>query len=138
MLVATIVRISALVKCFGVDFCMIGMRIKEERERLALTQPVFAEAAGAKKRTLIDWEKGVSSPTAVQLSALARLGVDVMYVLTGQRSQESVLSQREAALLDNYRHSSQDGQDAIERVALVAAKPNQEQLSVNERSKNTA
>lgn len=105
---------------------MIGERIKEERERLGLTQPVFAEAAGAKKRTLIDWEKGVSSPTAVQLSALAALGVDAMYILTGQRSDAApALSPRETALLDNYRHSNDQGRDAIEKVALVAAQPQQ-------------
>ena len=63
---------------------MIGDRIKEERERLGLTQPDFAALAGAKKRTLIDWEKGVSSPTAVQLSALSDAGVDVYYILTGE------------------------------------------------------
>lgn len=65
---------------------MIGDRLREERERLKMTQPVFAEAAGARKRTLIDWEKGASSPTAVQLSALSTIGVDVTYVVTGSRA----------------------------------------------------
>jgi transcriptional regulator with XRE-family HTH domain len=65
---------------------MIGERLKSERDRLGLTQPVFGEVAGAKKRTVIDWEKDVSSPTAVQLSALAAAGVDVQFVLTGIRS----------------------------------------------------
>lgn len=65
---------------------MIGDRLKSERERLSHTQPTLAEYAGAKKRTVIDWEKGVSSPTAVQLSALAAIGVDVQYVITGVRS----------------------------------------------------
>lgn len=51
-----------------------------------MTQPVFAEVAGARKRTLIDWEKGASSPTAVQLSALSTIGVDVTYVVTGSRA----------------------------------------------------
>lgn len=63
---------------------MIGVRLKEERERLGLTQPAFAEAAGAAKRTLIEWEKGTTSPNSVQLSALAAIGVDVYYVLTGE------------------------------------------------------
>lgn len=62
---------------------MIGERLKLERERLGLNQPEFAEYAGAKKRTLIDWEKNVSSPTAVQLSALAAIGVNVQFVLVG-------------------------------------------------------
>lgn len=66
---------------------MIHTRLKEERERLGLTQPEFAEAAGAAKRTLIEWEKGSTSPNAVQISALSFVGVDVLYVLTGQRSK---------------------------------------------------
>ncbi|MCK9987624.1 MAG: hypothetical protein AzoDbin1_04096 [Azoarcus sp.] len=67
---------------------MIGERLKAERERLGLTQPQFAEAAGAAKRTLIEWEKGTTSPSAVQLSALSKIGVDVTYVLTGETRQE--------------------------------------------------
>lgn len=92
---------------------MIGERLKEERERLNLTQPVFSDAAGAKKRTLIDWEKNISSPTAVQLSALSGIGVDVLYVLTGQRgatvqarSQSSSIAglpADEQLLLETYR-----------------------------------
>lgn len=64
---------------------MICDRLKEERERLGMTQPVFAAAAGAAKRTLIEWEKGATSPSAVQLLALQGIGVDVVYVLTGER-----------------------------------------------------
>jgi transcriptional regulator with XRE-family HTH domain len=113
------------------DICMIGQRIKEERERLGLTQPVFAEFAGAKKRTLIDWEKGVSSPTAVQLSALAAIGADVQYILIGVRSNMAaeqnpgyvVLNPRETMLLDNYRHiADEEDKRCVERTALLAAK----------------
>ena len=68
---------------------MIGERLKSERERLKLTQPEFAEAAGAAKRTLVDWEKGVSSPTAVQLSALSKIGVDVLFVLNSESATTS-------------------------------------------------
>ncbi|HAU4876461.1 helix-turn-helix domain-containing protein [Aeromonas hydrophila] len=69
---------------------MIAIRLKSERQRLGLTQEAFAESAGAKRRTLQDWEKGISSPTAVQLSALGSVGVDVQFVLTGQRQQSGI------------------------------------------------
>ena len=84
---------------------MIDVRLKEERERLGLSQPLFAQAAGAAKRTLADWEKGVSSPTAVQLSALAKIGADVLYILTGQRScaPAKALPADEQMWLDCYR-----------------------------------
>lgn len=74
---------------------MIGARLKEERNRLKLTQPQFAEAAGAAKRTLIEWEKGETSPSAVQLSALRGVGVDVLYVLTGERERADTETQDE-------------------------------------------
>jgi transcriptional regulator with XRE-family HTH domain len=76
---------------------MIGERLKKERERLGYTQPDFAEHAGAKKRTLIDWEKGVSSPTSVQLSALSKIGVDVQFVITGKTKIERRLDAMENA-----------------------------------------
>lgn len=69
---------------------MIGARIKEERARLDLNQPEFGAIAGASKRTVIEWEKDNSSPTAVQLSALSEAGVDVNYVITGIRLNKSV------------------------------------------------
>lgn len=96
----------------GANICMIGQRLKEERERLGYNQTDFAALARAAKRTQIDWEKGVSSPTAEQLAAFATIGADVLYILTGQRSGMVALAPAlkpdEAALLDNYRHSPED------------------------------
>lgn len=102
---------------------MIGNRLREERERLGLTQPVFAELAGAKKRTLIDWEKDVSSPTAVQLAQLSAAGADVLYILTGQRSSaQPAHDAAEQVLLDSYRRcGSQARQNLIQTAALLAA-----------------
>jgi transcriptional regulator with XRE-family HTH domain len=108
---------SAPVNKNSADNGMIGDRIKEERERLGLTQPVFAEAAGAAKRTLIEWEKGSTSPNAVQLSALYAIGVDVQYILTGIPSA-TTLAADERLLLERYRSSSQALKDAALRVLL--------------------
>lgn len=104
---------------------MIGERLKEERERLHMTQPAFAAAAGAAKRTLIEWEKGSTSPSAVQLSALSTIGVDVLYILTGQRlfAPPPALKPDEAALLDNYRNSPKEAQDALKATSAALAKP---------------
>lgn len=102
---------------------MIGTRLREERERLGLTQEAFAVAGNAARRTLIDWEKNVSSPTAVQLSALSAIGVDVLYVVTGKRSSTtSSLAPDEAALLDNYRHSPKEAQAALKATSAALAK----------------
>lgn len=105
---------------------MIGGRLREERERLGVTQAALSAIVGAGKRTVIDWEKGVTAPTAVQLAAMADAGFDVLYILTNQRASPpsgDSLSRREAALLDNYRHSPAEGKDAIERTASALAKP---------------
>jgi transcriptional regulator with XRE-family HTH domain len=102
---------------------MLGSRLKEERVRLGFTQPAFAEVAGAKKRTLIDWEQGTSSPTAVQLAALAGIGVDVQYVLTGQEEPERPrLDATERALLEAYRRCGPDARaNLVQSAALLAA-----------------
>lgn len=102
---------------------MIGERLKEERERLGFTQPVFAELAGAKKRTLIDWEKDVSSPTAVQLAALQEHGVDVPYVLNGERDPERPsLDVTEMALLNSFRACKPEARASlIQMAALLSA-----------------
>ena len=101
---------------------MIGSRLKEERERLGLTQEAFAAASSAGRRTLIDWEKGVSSPTAVQLAALSSVGVDVLYVVTGARSSSPSIAPDEAALLDNYRHSAPEARNALKATSAALAK----------------
>lgn len=64
---------------------MIGRRLKEERERIKLSQAALAASIEVGRRTLIDWEKDASSPTGVQLSALSKAGMDVLYIITGQR-----------------------------------------------------
>lgn len=68
--------------------CNIGARIKQERERLELTQDAFASLGGVGKRALANYEKGDRSPDATFLSSLATAGVDVLYVLTGSHSLE--------------------------------------------------
>lgn len=63
----------------------IGARLREERERLGYTQEEFAEIVGSKRRALIEWEKGNTSPTLFQLDLWAGVGVDSGYVVTGLR-----------------------------------------------------
>jgi transcriptional regulator with XRE-family HTH domain len=118
---------------------MLGNRLREERDRVGMTQPVFAEAAGAKKRTLIDWEKGVSSPTATQLEALAAIGVDVLYVLTGRRAPAANglavaepgplghLTLPELGLIKGWRQLDAKGRQAVMATieALTQASPGQ-------------
>lgn len=85
----------------------IGDRLREERERLGLSQPKFAAIAGTTKQTLFSWETGKTAPDGFQMSALAEGGVDVLFVLTGQYVGDATpplrLSRDEDELLAMYR-----------------------------------
>jgi transcriptional regulator with XRE-family HTH domain len=66
----------------------IGVRLKEERARLKLSQTDLGAAGGVGKTTQINYEKGVGSPDATYLAAVAEKGVDVLYVVTGERKPQ--------------------------------------------------
>jgi len=63
----------------------IGKRLKEERERLHLTQTSLGDIGGMGKTTVIAWERGTAYPNAEFLEAAASFGMDVNYVITGKR-----------------------------------------------------
>ena len=63
----------------------IGQRLKEEREKLGLSQIDIAETAGISRATQQNYEYDQRSPTADYLAKVAALGVDVQYVVTGER-----------------------------------------------------
>ena len=113
----------------------LNERIKEERERLGYSQTAFAALAEASKHSQINWEKGVGTPTAAVLAAWAAHGLDVLYVVTGQRSGVAAaapvaaeppaaqLSRRALAVAQNYEATSEEGKKIIEAAAFAAAKP---------------
>ena len=107
-----------------VNLTSIGSRLREERERLGVSQEAFAQSFGVSRRTQIAWEKGEQFPNAEVLSLASALGVDVLYVLTNKRSVpvESTLTPDERALLDNYQHSDEEGKAAARRVLSSLAK----------------
>lgn len=99
----------------------IALRLKEERERLGLTQEAFAQCGKVSERAQQRYESGERIPDAQYLSCIGDIGVDVQYVIMGIRSGDAKLKPEEAALLDNYRHSSEDGQKAIEATSALLA-----------------
>lgn len=62
-----------------------GQRLKEERERLGLTQPSLCEATGVSRKTLYNYETGKSLPNTAFLETVNKLGFDRHYVETGER-----------------------------------------------------
>ena len=95
----------------------IGDRLKAERLRLGYNQTDFAALAGVTKNSQFNYEKGDRNPDAAYLAAINAAGVDVMYVITGQRSLAAAegLAPEEAQLLEDYRRLPPDDQAAVRR-----------------------
>ena len=66
----------------------ISKRLKEERNRLGLTQTEMGSLGGVKKVAQINYEKGERNPDASYLAGVAQAGVDVLYILTGSRMSD--------------------------------------------------
>jgi transcriptional regulator with XRE-family HTH domain len=70
--------------CFS-DTIGYGERIKEERQRLKLTQADFAKLAGVSRQSQANYETEEREPSAAYLINLYDR-VDVSYILSGRRS----------------------------------------------------
>ncbi|MDF1483713.1 helix-turn-helix transcriptional regulator [Ramlibacter sp. H39-3-26] len=108
----------------------VGRRLVEERERLGMTQAAFFTACGVSKKAQFNFENDHNIPGGAYLIAAAAIGVDIAYVLTGQRvggamaaapHPISALPPRQRALLDNYEHTDESGRKIIEAAASAAA-----------------
>lgn len=61
-------------------------RLKEERERLSLSQEAFAQLGGVKRVSQYLYEQEERFPDVKYLEALSVSGVDVRYLVLGERS----------------------------------------------------
>lgn len=102
----------------------VGERLRLERERLFLKQSDLTDAAGIKRTAQWSYESDRSSPTIAYLSAIANLGLDVTYVVTGVRSARlpgTTDEEREEidALIGIYLYSGDE--DRIRLMAYATA-----------------
>lgn len=67
------------------DLTDLGARLREARDKLGITQAEFAELVGVERKTQGSYEAGKTLPKRQYFAALAQIGVDVPYVLTGQK-----------------------------------------------------
>lgn len=104
-------------------FAAMGRRLAEERHRLGLTPDRAAHLGGIGRASHYRYEAGSKAPPSEYLLALAAHGLDVLYVLTGQRGVNTVglLSAEESALVDNYRASSSEHRASIRAVGASFA-----------------
>ena len=102
---------------------MLHVRLKEELDRLGLKPAAAAKAVGEQdSQGLRDVLGGRKRLSAELLAALSATGVDVAYVLTGQRA-DMVLTAEERLLVERYRESPRPLRDAALRVLLGADQP---------------
>lgn len=77
----------------------IGNRLRQERERLKLSQPAFGQAGGVGRGAQIKYEAGERLPDAEYLNLIAALGADVLYIITGQRNDSAATTPIELSFL---------------------------------------
>lgn len=114
-------RIGNLSSPFKEIFVSVGLRLKEERKRIGLTQTELAERCGLTKRAQVNFEKeeGEQLPGGAYLLAATTLGIDVLYVLTGERNG---ISTDEAQVLSAYRVASPEIKLAVSAALGAAVK----------------
>ena len=62
----------------------VGSRLREERNRLGLTQGQFAGLAGIQKLAQSQYESGVREPRVSYLAAIGAAGANLYYILFGK------------------------------------------------------
>lgn len=74
----------------------IGLRLRSERKRQQLTQAQFGKQGGVSLSSQNAYESGLHFPDARYLTRIAELGVDLNYILLGNRTDSISLSESEA------------------------------------------
>lgn len=96
---------------------LVGSRLKEERKALGLSQDQAAQMVGVTREHWGRCERGLAVPGGEVLAALVWKGVDVAYVLTGQRAQPiraaGTLSEGDKKLLENFHAAPQQVQAGV-------------------------
>lgn len=102
-----------------------GERLKEERGRVGLNQAQLATIAGVSKTTQFNYEKGDRTPDISYLAAISSAGLDIFYIVTGQRMVNTTeLTGDEAEILAHYRAINNDAdKGTAQRLIAALAKP---------------
>ncbi|MFJ3468628.1 helix-turn-helix domain-containing protein [Pseudomonas sp. NPDC090203] len=97
----------------------LGTRLKEERKRLGLSQQEFGAIGGVEANAQGKYENGERIPRADYLVALGKKGMDVLYVVSGERTPLTMdtLNDAERAIITHYRALNEDDQEAISQLA---------------------
>ena len=92
-----------------------GSRLREERDRLQLSQAELASTGGVARTTQHIYEADVRAPDVDYLEAVRQVGVDVVYLLLGERrvqTSKGMLVLSREALARIFEFVLEAGRDA--------------------------
>lgn len=87
-----------------ISYLGLGARLRKERDRLKLTQTQLGALGGVSLQAQHTYETDKRSPNARYLAGIASGGVDILYVVTGERKpiDKATLTMEESRLVTNY------------------------------------
>ena len=94
-----------------------GTQLAEERKRLGLKQAEFGDLVGTDVPRQSLYENDRRELRADYLARIAEAEVDIVYILTGRRSEGDWLGQGPRELLSAYLSLPPAGQQALEALA---------------------
>lgn len=109
----------------------LSERLREEREKKGLNQAAFAAVGGVGRSAQINYEKGERYPDAQYLEAIAKIGCDIQFIITGEPAVAKLTSD-EIKLLDSFRNS-----DLKIKAAAMAVLDSDLLISHDEKSKSS-
>jgi transcriptional regulator with XRE-family HTH domain len=87
---------------------LIGMRIRERRTMLGLSQRQLGELVGITNQQVLKYERGINNVSAGRLYEIAHeLGVPLEYFFVGLEQDKRKLPRRQRMLLDVMRNFSE-------------------------------
>ena len=93
-----------------------GSRLKEERRRLGFKQAQFAALVGTDVPKQSLYETGHRQLRAGYLARLEPVGVDLLYVVTGRRSDGALLGENASAFLAAYLDLPEELREPVDRL----------------------
>ena len=82
----------------------LGARLREEREAKGFKKNQMADLGGCANSSYTNYEEGLREPGAsFLLNIAAKANVDIVYVLTGLRTDNTTKTNEEASLLQCFR-----------------------------------
>lgn len=106
----------------------LGSRLRDERKRLGMNQTEFVELIGSSRGSQVAYEADKKIPGGAYLASIEKVGVDVLYVLTGKRIPKpdglTTETPEETALLENYRAMDDAARLNMQTVSATFAQAN--------------